>query len=71
MIGTFLVDKNQEDNTQDKNPPANTGDTGSIRGPEDSTCLKATKAIQHNYWVWDLEPTTTESEYCNCWSPCT
>jgi len=33
MIGTFLVAKNPEDNTEDKNLPANTGDIGSILGP--------------------------------------
>ena len=33
-----------------KNPPANAGDKGSIPGPEDSTCCRATKTI----------PTTTE-----------
>ena len=28
-----------------KNPPANAGDTGSIPGPEDSTCHRATKPV--------------------------
>ena len=29
----------------DKNLPANAGDTGSIPGPEDSTCRRATKPV--------------------------
>jgi hypothetical protein len=33
MIGTFLVAKNPEDNTEDKNLPANAGDTVLIPGP--------------------------------------
>ena len=33
----------------DKNPPANAGDTSLIPGPEDSTCLGATKLTSHNY----------------------
>ena len=32
-----------------KNPPVNAGDMGSIPGPEDSTCLGATKPVCHNY----------------------
>ena len=35
-----------------KNLPANTGDTGSIpgpEGPEDPTCHGATKPASHNY----------------------
>ena len=39
-----------------KKPPANAGDTGSILGPEDSTCCKATKAVHHNYLKCTLEP---------------
>ena len=31
-----------------KNPPANAGDTGSIPGPEDPTCRRATKPVCHN-----------------------
>ena len=33
----------------DRNPPANAGNIGSIPGPEDSTCLGATKPVSHNY----------------------
>ena len=42
-----------------KNPPANTGDTGSIPEP---TCLRATKPRCHNYWACALEPGG-----CNYW----
>jgi len=33
----------------DKNPPANAGGTSLIPGPEDFTCLGATKLTSHNY----------------------
>ena len=33
----------------DKNLPANVGDTGSIPGPEDSTCGGATKPMHLDY----------------------
>ena len=32
-----------------KNPPVNAGDTGSIPGLEDPTCLGAAKPVRHNY----------------------
>ena len=32
-----------------KNLPANAGDMGSIPGPEDPTCRRATKPVRHNY----------------------
>ena len=34
-----------------KNPPANAGDMDSIRGPERSTCCRATKPVCHNCWA--------------------
>ena len=40
-----------------KNPPVNAGDKGSIPGPEDSMCCRATKSMPHNYWAGALEPT--------------
>ena len=39
-----------------KNPPVNAGDTGSIPGLEDPTCLGAAKPVRHNYWACALEP---------------
>ena len=48
-----------------KNPPANNaGDTGSIPGPEDPTCHKATKPVRHNYWACALKSVSH-----NYWSP--
>ena len=41
-----------------KNLPANAGDTHSIPGPEDPTCLRATKPVRHDYRVHALEPTS-------------
>lgn len=32
-----------------KNLPADTGDMGSISGLEDSTCLRVTEPMLHNY----------------------
>ena len=40
----------------DKNQPANVGDTGSISGPEDPTCCKATKSMYHSNRACALEP---------------
>ena len=40
-----------------KNLPINAGDMSSIPGPEDSTCLGASKLLCHNYWsLRALEP---------------
>ena len=44
-----------------KNPPANTGDTGSSPGPWSGKIPHAhgaTKPVYHNYWVCALEPMT-------------
>ena len=44
--------------TVGKNPPANAGDTDSIPGWEDSTCLRATNPMSHNYWARALQPSS-------------
>ena len=35
--------------TLGKNPPTNAGGAGSIPGWEDSTCLRVTNPMSHNY----------------------
>ena len=47
-----------------KNPRAIAEDTGYIPGPEDSTCLRATNSMHHNYQDCALEPMNH-----NYWSP--
>ena len=31
---------------------------------EDSTCLRATKSVCHNYWAWALEPVSHNCNLC-------
>ena len=47
-----------------KNLPANAGDTHSIPGPENPTCLRATKPVRHDCRVHALEPTSRKD-----WAP--
>lgn len=40
----------------DKNLPAHSGDRDLIPGPEHSTCHRATKPMDHRYWLQAPEP---------------
>ena len=64
--------------TVDKNPPANTGDTGLIPGLERfhmpwSNWAQALEPMNLTYWTCThkgLQPTTPKPECCDYWSPC-
>ena len=47
--------------------PANAGDMGRSLVRVDSTCLRATKPLHHNYWALELWATTPEPVCQNFW----